>query len=425
MLNLIGEGLAKGAQKAIKEGAEEIGEKAVSKVAKKASKKTRAEVLTEMFQNMTEKYGRKGSELMSMYGDGKRNSTLSKILSGEETQSPLVMYHAVDSKKLAELADQIGRKVPNPSLQIVDPEKNVGGNFGDVILLGNKDMAFSSGKYGGLDTRKTNIYGRDIYSRRRPVVSMDGNFFNKYDTKYEVATPENISRYMNSPPVRGSEGVAGPGSVAAQVTPQFKSLSDVIENAGRIVDRDTAQKANDQWTDTLLDSIDEMRKAQNVDVYLNNAEYMRAIQGLLGNKKAVASGFEVLPKEGYEIFNNDVAKRELRKLAEIGEALPTDYFELKANRPIDMSEFSGAILPEDFGRYDFNGSEKKVLEFLEQNNVPIVDRYFVGANGSSEKSKQAIFRKLAKQDRLKTPYLLGLGTLLGAGALMENKKKEG
>ena len=36
----------------------------------------------------------------------------------------------------------------------------------------------------------------------------------------------------------------------------------------------------------------------------------------------------------------------------------------------------------------------------------------------SKATKEAIFKKLAQQDRLKTPYLLGLGTLLGGGAML-------
>lgn len=436
MLNLIGEGITKGVKKALKEVGEEASEKAVSKVAKNVAKKTRAEIFTDTLKTLKGKYGDAvGYKLIDMYDDGKKLSTLSNILSGKETQNPLLMYHAVDSRKLADLADKIGNKMPNPSIQIIDPEKNVGGNFGDVILLGNKDMAFSSGKYGGLDTRKTNIYGRDIYSRRKPFVEKGSDGYNYFYPKPGInfykdrvlATPENISKYMNKHPVRGSEGIAGPGAIAAQVTPQFKSLSDVIRSASdRLKPRDIVQKSNDEWDNTVFDAINKIRDAQDVNVDISNSEYLRAIQELLGNKRARASGFEMLPKDGYDVFKNETAKNELRRLAETGEWLPTDYFELKANRPISVSEFSGAILPEDFGTKSWEPAEQKVMEFLEENNIPIIDRYFVGADGSSAKGKEAIFRKLAKQDRLKTPYLLGLATLLGGGAMLgyNNKKEE-
>lgn len=438
MLNLIGEGVAKGAKKALKETAEEVGEKAAAKVAKKAAKKTRTDIFTDTLKTLKVKYGDvAGNKLIDMYDDGKKLSTLSDILSGKETQSPLLMYHAVHSDKLAQLADQVGNKMPNPSLQIIDPNVNTGGNFGDVILLGNKDMAYPAGRFGGIDTyKKPNIYGRDIFSRRRPLVHQledgDNYFYSKAGNApmdRVFASPENISKEMNKYKVRGSEGIVGPGSVAAQVTPQFSSLSDVIRNAKRLQPKDTVKQATDEWTDAVFNAIDEMKAAQDSPSNLSYTEYMQAIQDLLGNKKAVQSGFTYLPKgEFYDShFRNETARRELSKLAEMGRYLPTDYFELKANRPINMSEFSGAILPEDFGTRSWDETEKKVLQFLEDNNIPIVDRYFVGADGSSAKGKEAIFKKLAQQDRLKTPYLLGLGTLLGGGAMLgyNNKKKEG
>lgn len=419
MLNLIGEGLAKGTKKALQETAEEVGEKAVAKVAKKAAKNTRAEIFTDTLKTLKGKYGDvAGNKLIDMYDDGKKLSTLNDILSGRETQSPLLMYHAVHSDKLAQLADQVGNKMPNPSLQIIDPNVNTGGNFGDVILLGNKDMAYPAGRFGGIDTyKKPNIYGRDIFSRRRPLVYQledgDNYFYSKAGNApmdRVFASPENISKEMNKYKVRGSEGIVGPGSVAAQVTPQFSSLSDVIRNAKRLQPKDTVKQATDEWTDAVFNAIDEMKAAQDSPSSLSYTEYMEAIQDLLGNKKAVQSGFTYLPKgEFYDShFRNETARRELNKLAEMGWGLPTDYFELKANRPINMSEFSGAILPEDFGTRSWDETEKKVLQFLEDNNIPIVDRYFVGADGSSDRSKEAIFKKLAQQDRLSTPYLMSV-----------------
>ena len=442
MLNLIGEGLAKGTKKALQETAEEVGEEVAAKVAKKAAKRTRTDIFTDTLQTLKGKYGDvAGNKLIDMYDDGKKLSTLSDILSGRETQSPLLMYHAVHSDKLAQLADQVGNKMPNPSLQIIDPNVNTGGNFGDVILLGNKDMAYPAGRFGGIDTyKKPNIYGRDIYSRRKPYLEKldDGDYYFyppaenggvAFHKDRVLATPENISKYMNKFSPRGTEGIVGPGSVAAQVTPQFSSLSDVIRNAKRLQPKDTVKKATDEWTDAVFNAIDEMKAAQDSPLDLSYTDYMQAIQDLLGNKKAVQSGFTYLPKgEFYDnYFRNETARRELEKLAEMGRYLPTDYFELKANRPINMSEFSGAILPEDFGTRSWDETEKKVLQFLEDNNIPIVDRYFVGADGSSDRGKEAIFKKLAQQDRLKTPYLLGLGTLLGGGAMLgyNNKKKEG
>ena len=186
------------------------------------------------------------------------------------------------------------------------------------------------------------------------------------------------------------------------------------------------KKSNDAWSDAVFNAIDEMKYAQDLPTNVSYNNYIQGIQDLLGNKSLAKRGFTGLPEWANGLYDNDTARKELMRLADMGEGLPTDYFELKANRPVSMSEFSGAILPEDFGTRSWDEAENKVLQFLEDNNIPIVDRYFVGADGSSDRGKEAIFKKLTQQDRLKTPYLLGLATLLGGGALAyNNKKKEG
>lgn len=418
MLNLIGEGVAKGAKKALskatKEAGEEVAEKAVKTVAKKAVNKTRTEVLSDMAKEMASKYGKDANKLMRMYSDGNRNAVLGKILNGTDVGDNLMMYHATTPEKMSELLTTTGYEMANPSLQITKPTVNAGGDFGDVILLGNKDIAYPNGRFGELDTLgKTNIYSRDVYSKRKPLIYQgeDGATFRNKNGQRELATAENISRDMNRYPVRGSEmsGQPSAGSIAAQTAEQYKSLADVVSDQGRILDKGQVRDAIRNYEDELYNVANAMVEKSNGTMDINGA--FNLIDEIIGNKGMVLDGFNHLPV-GYGLNNDGTFANQLQHLYDTISNLPTDYFELKANRPVKLSEFSGALLPENFGG-DGKLFENNVLSMLEKNNIPILGRFTpdedaIGLPEGSYTSKVDLLREMSKGDRLSTPYLMSV-----------------
>lgn len=422
MLNLIGEGLAKGTKKALskatKEAGEEVAEKAVKTVSKKAVNKTRTEVLSDMAKEMASKYGKDANKLMRMYSDGNRNAVLGKILNGTDVGDNLMMYHATTPEKMSELLTTTGYEMANPSLQITKPTVNAGGDFGDVILLGNKDIAYPNGRFGELDTLgKTNIYSRDVYSKRKPLIYQgeDGATFRNKNGQRELATAENISRDMNRYPVRGSEMSSQPsaGSIAAQTAEQYKSLADVVSDQGRILDKGQVRDAIRNYEDELYNVANAMVEKSNGTMDINGA--FNLIDEIIGNKGMVLDGFNHLPV-GYGLNNDGTFANQLQHLYDTMSNLPTDYFELKANRPVKLSEFSGALLPENFGG-DGKLFENNVLSMLEKNNIPILGRFTpdedaIGLPEGSYTSKVDLLREMSKGDRLSTPYLMSKGPSL-------------
>ena len=90
---------------------------------------------------------------------------------------------------------------------------------------------------------------------------------------------------------------------------------------------------------------------------------------------------------------------------EIGK-LPTDYFEVKVNRPVGLNEFTGAILPSDY-------SDSTILKALEDAGVPIVGNY---DPSNMDETLQSTLKSITKgRNRFTTPYMLGVGGLLGGG----------
>lgn len=423
MLNLIGEGVAKGAKKALQETAEEVGEKAVAKTAKRTAK----EAAIDISKKVAQKYGDKADEIMAYYGSdlAKKgdNSFLGKILSGKKVQDPLVMFHGVDETKLKQMMDIADETysdyaIPNPSLQVVDPNKGVGGNYGDIILLGNKSMPGGINKYSG----KPDLYGgnyrlfsRDIYSPRRPIISYDKGI--PYISNSNVrATPQNISDWMNKQGLKAAESsYATPGSMAATQAKRYKNPLEAIQDQARLLPTKDAQVTFKQWNDDLEAEIqkfldDWMDNNPGENPYVYRDYIAETLQDAMSGKRAW--------DDPYGIYNTKAGREAVDRLKTKAKNLPTTYFEGKANRAVPISEFGGAVLPEGF-------NDPKIIKMLNDNGV-YIEGFYDPEN--YEESLQQMLQGLAKKkDRLTTPYLLGLGTLLGGGAMLgyNNKKKEG
>lgn len=112
------------------------------------------------------------AKIFREYGGDKpsgRKMIANMLTDSADNPPTLVGYHGVGTEKLKKALDNMNGEIVNPSLQIVNPEVNPGKKYGDIILLGDKDMYFGKGQYGLVDSwGKTNAYSRDVYSPRVP-----------------------------------------------------------------------------------------------------------------------------------------------------------------------------------------------------------------------------------------------------------------
>lgn len=322
----------------------------------------------------------------------------------------LVTYHGVDSEKLKKALNNFDGDVINPSLQVVNPEVNPGTKYGDVILLGDKDMFFNKGRYGVLDSEgKTNAYSRDVYSPRVP------NYEERNGVRYIEGTrtpytPENVSNYMNKQGVKSVESTwATPGSVAATQSHRFTSLSDILDYASQLGPKDANKKAFDDFGDFLSNKVwDYAEKTGHMseNPYITVDNLTTEIQDALNGRYMSDDFYGLRTPDGQKLLND--IRQEINKL-------PTDYFELKMNRPVKLNEFTGAILPEGY-------ADAEVLDALKKAGVNVVGNY--DAN-NMEQSLQKTLKSLTKgKNRFTTPYMLGLAGLLGGGAYMASQEKD-
>lgn len=354
-------------------------------------------ILADLLTNLTQKYGADVSRsLFSAYGDdvAKKgaNSFLARELAGTNTTPKMVAYHGLTEDKMSDVIGTMDDYLVNPSIQSVDPAKNMGGDFGEIVLLANKDLV-NSAKPGVAS------YNRDVYSPRFPQIDDEGNIaFSNI-----MATPESVSRHMNKHKTVASEqgfwGGIHPATVAARQAKKFKNVRDMVEHQDNILPYPEVHQQLDNFSDDLSGTIGKM--SDEINRQGSNYGWSEAeadLTDILKNKPA----FYEYPQDVLDSITN---------VKQTSKKLPTDYFETKVTRPVKLSEMSGAILPDDL-------NDPRILAALERNGIPVLDRYKRNAlinDDNQNASLQEALKRLTDADRLAKPYLLGTAGALPIG----------
>ena len=387
-----------------------------------------------IYNKLAEDYGpAKTREIMAYYGGdiGKsaksgQNSFLGRLLTGEEVEAPLVMYHGVGTDKLKEILDLAEKTsneyaIPNPSLQVVNPEVNAGTSYGDVILLGNKSIPGGIDPYtGGPDYgSKYNLYSRDIYSPRKPIIEANKEGVPYIQGTRQIATPANISKYMNrSGDISTESTMFNPGSMAATQSQRFKSPLDAVKHSDLLKPQEELNEIFDKWNEEVYGGIKKF-----LDKYMekNPGENQFMIGDYIGEELQNAmSGAPAWDGDPYGVWS-DEGRKLVSDLKGKAASLPTAYFEAKAKRAVPLREFGGAILPEGY-------SDEKVIKALNDSGIEIVGNY--DPNNYQESMKSVLRNLLKGKDRFNTKYLysilaglFGLGSIAGASVDSQNDKK--
>lgn len=364
-----------------------------------------------IYNKLAEDYGpEKTREIMAYYGGdiGKsaksgQNSFLGRLLTGDEVESPLVMYHGVGTDKLKEILDIAEETsneyaIPNPSLQVINPNVNAGTSYGDVVLLGNKSIPGGINPYtGGPDYGgKYNLYSRDVYSPRKPNIEYKKGIPTISGTR-KLATPQNISDYMNKQGVKAVESQwATPGSMAATQAQRLKNPLEALNNSDLIKAQEELDEIFDNWDRELDGSIKKLLdKYMEKNPDANRFSIHDYIAEELQNAMAGGQAWEGDP---YGIWT-DEGRKIVADLKKKAANLPTAYFEAKANRAVPLREFGGAILPEGY-------ADERVLNALEKSGISVLGHY---DPKNYQESMKSVLRSLIKdKDRFNTPYMMSV-----------------
>lgn len=186
-------------------------------------------------------------------------------------------------------------------------------------------------------------------------------FTNAGNRKYIPHTLENVVKILKKD-LRGGENFNyGVGSLRAKFTPQFKSVAEIRKNKDRLVSAEQFDAIKREIDDEFMAISDRLRNETNGSVRTET------VVALL--EDAPVKGLERAAKEyAIELTEDDkaAAVEFLNKLRN----LPTAYFEAKILRDVSLSEFSGAVVPD-------NASEK-TLQILRDAGIKDIRTYKAG-----------------------------------------------
>ena len=171
-------------------------------------------------------------------------------------------------------------------------------------------------------------------------LTLDERIFRGYtpmgNRRYVSHTLENVSRIMKSEGRAGAEGSFGMGSVRATLTPIFKTIAQIGKNRDRIVSHEEFEKAKESLEERFYE----------LSRLTNTGKYDYASGDRLGEAMLHSNPKLYLSKE-YGIEISDAESDAIRTLAADLRVMPAEYFETKFERPVELYEFVGAVIPKD------------------------------------------------------------------------------
>jgi hypothetical protein len=213
--------------------------------------------------------------------------------------------------------------------------------------------------------------------------------------RYAEATLDNLVREMKGG--AGAEGFFyGVGNIRAVATPKFKNFEQVKAARENIVSSKEFEPVKKKINEAFEDLTDRMRSLEGNNNYAYKPEDALYELGQVKNVNFLDKIYKDVPealKADVQIFMNKV------------KSMPTEYFEIKPQRAVQVSEFEGAIVPKD--------APQKSIDYLKSQGIDKI--YFY----ETPEERTQLFKQFG--DKMFAAPALPLGA---TGLLDEEKRKE-
>lgn len=245
-------------------------------------------------------------------------------------------------------------------------------------------------------------YAGEVFRSLNPTEHIYRGFTNLGNRSYKPHTLENVVAILKKD-LRGSESQAniyGTGQIRSKFTPQFKSVAAIKAAKGRIVSDEAFDAAKKEVEGELFRITDELRGSYGHDA--NRFGFVDTVMAVM--EETPKRGLDGALKEyGFSDVSPQV-KSDIRTFIGKLRTMPTEYFEAKILREVDLSEFAVAIVPSD--------AKSTVTDLLKSRGVEIItykagdqeDRKRVVREMSGDVADRVRFstRKLFTRDLLPT-----------------------
>lgn len=375
----------------------------------------------------------------------------SQFVPNVEAGKEMIVHHNLSPEKLARV-EKVGG-MPVPSIAVSNVE-NPMMNFGDISLIGPKEMA--------MPTAKNPVYGFDAYTARAPKIDYEidsksaknlknmfadvaddvgdyklsklsqswedrqyqdpmmakflkekgvlpdkkdfdadwkfsqalsdgvyslkseyGDWLNDFNNRlpdagvnikerifkgytdsgnrrYAPATLENLVKEMKGG--AGSEGfMYGVGNIRAVATPKFKNFNQVKAARENIVTKEDFEPVKKEIDSAFNNLTERLDKLEGNSGYSYNSQDALYELGQIKNVNFLDKIYKDVPdslKADVQIFMNKIRE------------MPTEYFEIKPQRSVQVGEFKGAILPANVPKQSVEYLRSQGLEDLYYYSTP-------------------------------------------------------
>lgn len=197
----------------------------------------------------------------------------------------------------------------------------------------------------------------DAYIRNQKRKLSEGKVFEKWNpntgtTKRFEANLDNAVKLMKGN-IRGGEGFSyGVGSIRAQAVPQLKSMKQIQDRRGQIVGEDQMTMVKEGFDSRLENLYDSIKDNWAYDSTPSFSDFADGIETYAKGDTADFKNLTSEQKNELSGFFNELANA------------PTNYFEVKPQRAVDINEFYGAAVPDDTAKSVIKGLEAQGLKVV-------------------------------------------------------------
>lgn len=226
-------------------------------------------------------------------------------------------------------------------------------------------------------------------------------------------TAENVSRFMTKQGGVNAESTLsfGAGNVRASTVERIKSLPEAKKRKGLLQMGEKIAEMKEETDSMLTDLQEDLRPFYKYEAsgfrYLDEVGEMIAMSEKMGMDRALKEvGFEDVPDQLIEDIKN--YKDYLR-------TAPTEYFESKPQRPVQLDEFAGAIVPQD--------TPQGILDMLQDAGLR-VEQYSGGAEIDPDEAR-TLARKAFKDQMFDMSPVVAATINAGQGLLANPQQVDG
>jgi len=285
-------------------------------------------------------------------------------------------------RSIGENIDDYTSKKAYSSDGYISPTKfdNVREGYSDFISNLRKDMLANGGE-----------------GKERILISITDN-----GRRYAPATLENFVKVMKKNRGAGAENIHETmGSIRAKLSPRFKNISEIKAERDKIVSSEQFSKIKDAVESDYMFLMETLRKKlpQNIDFRTAEELFNDVLLKKLGTHPYSKPYEQYIDREVFDLA--DRVRNDLKNM-------PTEYFEIKPQRGVQLNEFEGAIVPKEV--------TETTLEILKRNGVENIYKY------KNEEERKKLFQKFG---HLVFTSTAGAGVATSLSQNNNNQKPQG